>query len=277
MLFKKGFTITEIMIALGVLVTGMAMVAGALHAGIQNHVRTVDNVMWDIVGENGLSTIRARMRHTINLSNSIGSTPAIIADTLTTDTIQFKGLGPQDRRNPAFGGTWTNGTFFGYCVIGWRPTSTCTGTDFKNDYRFCILPYRIVPGITGTINYKTFYGEIATTNNIRLTNLTQTTGIVTQISLNSRTEALNFSKGAVTIFLLGTLGKVATGTVAAVPVGTVVTLDRQLKDENDVGITGAQNIVTITVKNPVGQPDTTGAGIDLMKPYQMRTSLTPSL
>jgi prepilin-type N-terminal cleavage/methylation domain-containing protein len=274
---REGFTLTEIMIALGVLVTGMSMVAAALHAGIQNHTTTVDDIIRNIVAENGLATMKARLVHTPDATNKLTDVPQIIEDWTSASPAAQAVLGPQDRRSPAFGGG--NGTWYGYCAIGWRAS-----TGYKNDYRFCILPYKIVPEGTAPKapdDYKKEYGEIAfpaTTVTAGDTPPVVGTPTVTKLTLTSNADKLKFGQGAVVIYLwAGTSGKVSTATVAAPPVGFVVTLNKQLpKEDGTGGITGdvKAKIMTITVKDALGATDVKAA-ISLLKPYQCRTSLVP--
>jgi prepilin-type N-terminal cleavage/methylation domain-containing protein len=254
----EGFTLTEIMIALGVLVTGMSMVAGALHAGIQNHTTTVDDIVRCLVAENGLATIKARIRHTPDAANGLTGTPVVLPDAVGTNP----GLGPQDRRSPAFGGGC--GTPYGYSVIGWR------ATDPKNDYRFVILPYKIVPSDAG--------GQPAAGGYAGATLLSGNngpefvvSGTVTMANFTSDTDVP--APGGVVICLLGTTGKVAIGVVAS-KAGLSATLKGLLVDEGGNNLTGVRDVVTLTPKDSLGNPDT-GAGIETLKPYQCRTSLEP--
>jgi prepilin-type N-terminal cleavage/methylation domain-containing protein len=66
---RQGFTLTEIMIALGVLAVGMGMAAGALHAGIQSHIITVDEICRTMIGENAIAIAKARLRTDVSLDD----------------------------------------------------------------------------------------------------------------------------------------------------------------------------------------------------------------
>ncbi len=132
---KGGFTLTEIMIALGVLAVGMAMIAGALHAGIQIHLRTIDDIMRQLIGDNTLAIVQARVRHTPGTVNAANPGNGI------TDTYKLLGstyFGSGDLKYP-----WnTTDTPYGAAVL-----MKCRKIDANsaNDYDVLIVPYTIIP------------------------------------------------------------------------------------------------------------------------------------
>jgi len=133
-----GFTLTEIMIAMGVLAIGMAMVAGAMHAGIQVHIRTIDDIMRQLIGDNTLAIVQARVRHTANANNLI-----------PTDKYQLLGsnyFGPGDLTYPSN----TTGTPYGAAVFMKRRAIDANSS--ANDYDVLIVPYRLVSDSTTTTN-----------------------------------------------------------------------------------------------------------------------------
>jgi hypothetical protein len=106
------------MIALGVLVVGMGMAAAALHAGIQRHLITVDDIVRTLIGENAIALARVRLED--------GSLPETKPRWLTDAEI-----GPGDRKYPA---QWD--TNYGYAIAGWRAQQG------RNDYKFLVVTGR---------------------------------------------------------------------------------------------------------------------------------------
>jgi prepilin-type N-terminal cleavage/methylation domain-containing protein len=125
---RGGFTLTEIMIALGVLAIGMGMAAGAFHAGIQNHIITVDEIHRTMIGENAIAIAKAR------LSADVPELPPPLANgdlvwrQLSTDELGDKRLGPQDLQYGRHG-------FF---PLGARVSAT------QNDFKFMVIIYEIL-------------------------------------------------------------------------------------------------------------------------------------
>lgn len=285
---RKGFTLTEIMIALGVLVTGMSMVAAALQAGLQNHTRTVDDIVRTLVAENGLAEVKARLVHTGSAAptNLLTNVPTLIKD--STMSIPPQGMGPADRRSPYFGGM--NGTFYGYCVLGWRATGGAA--DYKNDYCFSIVPYKIGPGASNPQPidaYKTDYVDIYGTGSqqpLLADFLLPDGSTVTKITLRTNPDKVAFPPGAVVLAFQPNIFP------PVLAIGVVDKLDgtsstAQLKSQllcsdGKTGITGSINLWTLSAKNGVtnaakgaaGQPDPTAA-VTPLKPYMARTALTP--
>ncbi len=114
---RAGFTLTEIMISLGVLVVGMSMAAAALHAGIQNHRTTVDDIVRTLIGENAVAIARVRLE-----DGSLNTSPRLLTD---------DDIGPGDRRYPV-----QRPTNYSYIIYGWRVSSD------QNDYKFLVIPAR---------------------------------------------------------------------------------------------------------------------------------------
>ncbi len=122
---RRGFTLTEIMIAMGVLAVGMGMVAGALHAGIQTHIRTIDDIMRQLIGDNALAIVQASLRHS----------------DLNGITDQYK-TGFIDSRNLKFPFDDDNSPYGAAVFIKIRAVETETSR--ANDYDVMIVPYRII-------------------------------------------------------------------------------------------------------------------------------------
>lgn len=132
---RQGFTLTEIMIAMGILAVGMGMVAGALHAGIQTHIRTIDDIMRQLIGDNSLAIVQASLRH--SATNGI------------TDQYQAEASGKMfiDPRNLKFPFN-DDKSPYGAAVFIKTPT-TEVGKTRANEYDVMIVPYRIIP-LSGT-------------------------------------------------------------------------------------------------------------------------------
>lgn len=153
---RRGFTLTEIMIAMGVLAVGMAMVAGALHAGIQTHLRTIDDIMRQLIGDNALAIVQASIRH--SGSNGINQTylspdgKLLPKYQLLDDTF----LSPANLRFP------TNAnTPYGAAVF--IKARLLESGGYANDYDLLIVPYTIIG--SGTVEARTLAScTIATSN-----------------------------------------------------------------------------------------------------------------
>lgn len=126
---RRGFTLTEIMIAMGVLAVGMAMVAGALHAGIQTHIRTIDDIMRQLIGDNALAIVQASLRH----SPSNG-----ITDKYMTGSPTGPFIAPANLTFP----TNSNNTPYGAVVF--IKARLLESGGYANDYDLLIVPYTIV-------------------------------------------------------------------------------------------------------------------------------------
>ena len=133
-----GFTLTEIMIAMGVLVVGMGMVAGALHAGIQVHIRTIDDIMRQLIGDNSLAMVQARVRHTTGASNGIPPDKYLLLGSTY--------FGPGDLKYP-WNVSIPNGQP-GYGAAVFMKRRTIDATTFANDYDVLIVPYTVTPQTT---------------------------------------------------------------------------------------------------------------------------------
>ena len=143
----RGFTLTEIMIAMGVLAVGMAMIAGALHAGISLHKRTIDDIIRLMVADNSIAIIQCRVRH----SKENG----ITEDLKMLGPIYF---GSKDLKYP----TGSIETPYGSVVFMSRrliPADANNPSRFANDYHIVIIPYCISPAVNseiGNVNSTSF-------------------------------------------------------------------------------------------------------------------------
>lgn len=115
---RGGFTLTEIMIALGVVGVALGMAAAAFEAGLKSHNSAVSNAMRSLVAENAVAIARARL---------------IYAST-DPSTYQLAPIGLRDLNFPTR--TADNDTSGrGYLLAA---KQNALG---KNDYTFRIRPY----------------------------------------------------------------------------------------------------------------------------------------
>jgi len=124
------------MIAMGILAVGMGMVAGALHAGIQTHIRTIDDIMRQLIGDNALAIVQASLRH----SGTNGITEQYQAGPSSGTSF----IDPRNLKFPFNDDT----SPYGAAVFIKTPTTT-VGTTRANSYDVMIVPYRIIP-LSGT-------------------------------------------------------------------------------------------------------------------------------
>jgi len=124
---RAGFTLSEIMIALGVIVVGLGMAAGAFHAGIRNHKTTMDEILRSMVGENAIAIAKVRLTEEIELPQDHSR----VLDPLAGE------IGMRDTWYPVR----TNDDvkpIIGYLLFGSRPNVD------RNDFKFTVIPYMLM-------------------------------------------------------------------------------------------------------------------------------------
>jgi prepilin-type N-terminal cleavage/methylation domain-containing protein len=236
-----GFTLTEIMIAMGVLAIGMGMIAGALHAGIQLHVRTIDDIMRQLIADNALAIVQARVRHTDGTSNGI---PANTAPYICLNSGAY--FGPGDLKYP-----WNANTPYGAAVFMRR--RAIDTTKFANDYDVIVVPYTIIADSSNTLG------------NLVITSLpSSTVSAGTPGSTVTVTSAGVLKVGSVVIDNRSTQVSI----VQSVTNATTVVLRDTLTAGNGTGVT----LTTMTVSN-----SGTNGRLDCSRPVQTKTALSPSL
>jgi prepilin-type N-terminal cleavage/methylation domain-containing protein len=241
-----GFTLTEIMIAMGVLAIGMGMIAGALHAGIQLHVRTIDDIMRQLIADNALAIVQARVRHTDGTGNLIPASTAPYK-WLKTGTGADCYFGPQDLKYPSINAA---NTPYGAAVFMRR--RAIDTTRFANDYDVIVVPYTIIADSSNTLG----------TENVQdLPSSTVSAG--TPGSTLTVTSANVLKVGSVVIDNRSTQVSI----VQSVTNATTVVLRDRLTAGNGTGVT----LTTMTVSNSV-----TNGRLDCSKPVQTKTALTPN-
>ncbi len=243
-----GFTLTEIMIAMGVLAVGMAMVAGALHAGIQVHIRTIDDIMRQLIGDNSLAMVQARVRHTTDNKNAIPASTAPYR-WLKTGTGADCYFGSGDLQYP-----WnTTGTPYGAAVLMKRRGLDATTSTFANDYDVIIVPYTIIRDTTGAL------GTVSATDMPSSTVAAGTPGSTVTVTA---TYADVLKVGSVVIDSRSAQVSV----VQSVTNTTTVILRDALSAGNGTGVT----LTTMTVSNSA-----TYGRLECSKPIQTKTALSP--
>ena len=239
---RGGFTLTEIMIALGVLVVGMGMVAGALHAGIQSHISTEDDIIRTLVGENAVAVVKARMR---NSSNSINPGWGMLTD---------DDVGRHDKRFPL--GSYPEGPNGepkrgrAFVIYASRPQSG------RNDYRFMVIPYEVP---TGT-NY-------VDSDIVQRATLSMSGG-VTKIVVRGRGEINKLPIGA-KVVQATSAGNLKIATVVKGVGRSAVLLDKNIG-------TGTQDVTVLIVRSPSGGIVTDPSeSPKFMEAYSGRSALAP--
>ena len=250
---RGGFTLTEIMIAMGVLAVGMAMVAGALHAGIQVHIRTIDDIMRQLIGDNSLAMVQARVRH----SNPINPASTTTGNGIPADKYLFLGtnyFGPGDLKYP-----WntvnipTGQPSYGSLVFMKRRVIDATTATFANDYDVIIVPYTIIPDTTGL-------GTVSVKDMLSSTVSAGTPGSTVTVTA-TYTDVMKV--GSVVIDSRSAQVSV----VQSVTSTTKVVLRDTLTAGNGTPVT----LTTMTVSN-----SSTGGRLECSKPVQTKTALSPA-
>jgi prepilin-type N-terminal cleavage/methylation domain-containing protein len=248
-----GFTLTEIMIAMGVLAVGMGMVAGALHAGIQVHLRTIDDIMRQLIGDNSLAMVQARVRH--STTNGITDTYKLL-DSKGTPTSYF---GTGDLKYPWNTVNIPNGQpGYGAAVLmklrKIAPTPPASTTTSANDYDVLIVPYTVTPSTTGASPSEVTPSELTCTIKVGTT-ASPTTG-------STITAAANALKaGSVVIDTRNNVVQVYF--VSSAPTATTAELLETLAAGTNV------KLITLT-------PATVTDRVECSKPVQTKTALSPA-
>ena len=123
-----GFTLSELMIALGIIAYGLTMSAGLFAAAMQYNNQSFRSVVGTIICENGASVAISALRH--NPSNPIGGSDELED---VTDELELA-----DRTYPA-GSVDSDGdrtSRYGYCVLAKHIGD-------ENDYQLTIVSYKL--------------------------------------------------------------------------------------------------------------------------------------
>jgi hypothetical protein len=274
-----GFTLTEIMIALGVMVIGLGMAAGAFHAGIQNHMTTIDDIFGRLICENAVAIAKVRLRHTLNdggsawgTHNRINSGFGIVADADAQGRPLV--LVTTDKRYPippeAIGGDprMADRSRMGYLLIARR----ATGREDRNDYVFKVVPY--------ALQHRGNWAATETiTNAMVMDGPPSDPGNPASKPKYSRVMATNkmhLLPAGAKVISIAPDGELDQITVVKVLSRFAVQLDKYIPK-------GLRTLLVLVVRNAEGQsvsPDDPDPArrdrIELLTGYDIRTSLTPS-
>jgi len=138
-----GFTLIEILIAIGILSVGLLCAAAMFPAAVKENQNSFSNSMGSLICENGLAILRGKMRHDeMSVSSSFVTLDAV---PMKTGTSPRNFLG-KDGRYPsgAADATWTGMGFTG--VI--RNIGTVTA---PNQYEVTVVSYSLVESATTSI------------------------------------------------------------------------------------------------------------------------------
>lgn len=127
---QSGFSLMELMIAMGILVFGLAMVATAFPTAMLETKLSVADTMATMISENAAAICRVKLKHS-GINGSAGAA-------LTDHTAQINNpTGEGDLTYPVN----TPGSLYGWLVAVRQPI------DNVNDYQLVIVPYRkFLPG-----------------------------------------------------------------------------------------------------------------------------------
>ena len=237
---RRGFTLTEVMIAMGVLVVGMGMAAGAFYAGIQNHTTTVDDIMRTLVGENAVAIAKARLRH---------------PNSGITAMLSPLAVGPADRKFPV-----GFDTGHGYLMLAVQRQTGQAGQDKPNDHEFLVIPYT-TPTPTNVVSTTTVTNAL----------ISDTDTGVSQIRVFKKSDRLKLPVGAkiVEYNAADPEQKMKIATVAGTVGSSAVLLDVKIA-------TGTRNLTVLEVRDKNGNPVTDEREMpEFSDAFSVRTALLP--
>ena len=143
---KMGFTLMELMMSLGILVVGLAMIATAFPSAMMETKHSVADTTATMISENAAAICRVKISHDAD-KGSVGGTlanaTALINSTAHTGDLTYPVArgdhvsAPDDWIQIPPGGTWFPSTRYGWLLAARQPTDNNT-----NDYQLVIVPYR---------------------------------------------------------------------------------------------------------------------------------------
>lgn len=123
-----GFTLTELMIALGIMVIGLSMVAASFPAAVLEHKDAVDYSMSTLICDNAAAISQTVMSHGSLKNTAVNSFPA--AGSIRQDL-----LPQQPDRNYVF-------DRYGFVMAYRQIVRGGKSADQSNEYQVVIVPYR---------------------------------------------------------------------------------------------------------------------------------------
>ena len=140
---KSGFTLMELMIALGILAVGLALVSTAFPSAMMENKESVEKTMTTIIGENALAICHIRLSHN-DIKDIVGTTLTDITDRIPLaerayPIAQGEPAGNNDDwiETPAGSGNYLPSSRYGWLLVAKQ-----FGGDDDNDYLLVIVPYR---------------------------------------------------------------------------------------------------------------------------------------
>ena len=134
-----GYSLLELIIALGILAVALPIVASAFLVGALENAESIQDTMGTLVAENALAVVRARVTHTDLMKNPVdhGFGPLAMAEPLQISVTLVDMVDLEwdpDRHNPPAGAHQSG--MYGCVVMAQRLA------DDSNDYRLIAMPYR---------------------------------------------------------------------------------------------------------------------------------------
>ena len=128
--FRFGFTLAELMVAIGLLGVGLVMVGTAFPAALMENKESYEKMMAQTIAENAAAICRARLRHAV-----VDGDPNVAARMTDIGNIASSEMPASDRCYPI--GTDPNLATYGWLLAAYQPSG-----DGVNDYILYIVPYR---------------------------------------------------------------------------------------------------------------------------------------
>lgn len=249
---RRGFTLTEIMIALGVMVVGMGMAAGAFHAGIHNHLGTVDDIVRGLVSENAIAIAKVRVRH----PNETISENYVVIPNDATDAI-----GQEDKSYPVRIGNELRSRH-GYVLLFKKANYAIGDDSARNDYMIGVVPYSVQTD-GDYVESELMPGDEPTFKN---------EDEVSKIRLRD-TDQMQYVQPGKKILTPDESGRLVMATVVEETGSKEVLLDKRV-------LKGRRPVILLVVRNEAGSevdtqqhPERTP---ELLEPYEARTALPPA-
>ena len=236
---RQGFTLAEIMIALGVMGVALGMAAAAFHAGIQSHSSSVSDVLRSLISDNALAIVKARLRH--------ARAPADL-----TTTLNMVPVGSLDSAYPI---GLTTGR--GFVCVGKQAGGSV------NDYILSIMPY-VLSDPTCTLYSSSSVGLL-----IKDAVDSQGRNVSAIEDSSGGTKLAGVTVGSAVLVPDPASGGMVSAKVSEMPTNAQAVLDRK------VGRVFNALVILVSVTNAAGQP-VTGVSIDFMPTCTVRTALRPA-
>ncbi len=151
---RRGFSLVEILLSLGILSVGLTMVAALFPAGMFLSKKSQELTMGSLVADNGRAVAMAKLRHT-TCDAKLGKTLAVVpvgqdsSDLLSSFDVAYRivpEVKPEDDDEMDYKGTtWSRAEEwktrrYGWLLLGSQPK------DGVNDYQFAVIPYQLFAG-----------------------------------------------------------------------------------------------------------------------------------